>query len=55
MCITESKLLPRMALEEKDYATAAKEKLELEEEQRRQRRIREVKAEEWEIKYFNVR
>lgn len=42
----------RMALEEKDYTTAATEKLELEEEQRRQRRIREVKGEEWEIKYF---
>lgn len=43
-----------MALEEKDYATAAKEKLDLEEEQRRQRRIREVKGEEWPIKYFTV-
>jgi hypothetical protein len=43
-----------MALEEKDYTTAAKEKLALEEEQRRQRRIREVKDEEWEIKYFTV-
>jgi len=42
----------RMALEEKDYATAASEKLALEEEQRRQRRIREKKGEEWEIRYF---
>eukprot|EP01127_Copromyxa_protea_P004029 TRINITY_DN1380_c0_g1_i1.p1 TRINITY_DN1380_c0_g1~~TRINITY_DN1380_c0_g1_i1.p1 ORF type:complete len:423 (+),score=100.30 TRINITY_DN1380_c0_g1_i1:38-1270(+) len=44
----------RMALEEKDYATAAVEKLALEEEQRRQKRIREVKGEEWEIKHFVV-
>jgi len=42
----------RVALEEKDYSTAAKEKLALEEEQRRQRRIREIKGEEWKIVYF---
>jgi len=41
-----------MALEEKDYKTAATEKLALEEEQRRQRRIRELTGEEWQIKYF---
>jgi len=42
----------RIALEEKDYKTAATEKLALEEEQRRQRRIREIKSEEWKIVYF---
>jgi len=42
----------RMALEEKDYVTAAREKYDLEVEQRRQRQIRDKKGEEWEIKHF---
>eukprot|EP01126_Amoeba_proteus_P019753 TRINITY_DN2023_c0_g2_i2.p1 TRINITY_DN2023_c0_g2~~TRINITY_DN2023_c0_g2_i2.p1 ORF type:complete len:424 (+),score=81.73 TRINITY_DN2023_c0_g2_i2:77-1348(+) len=50
---TDVRLRPdRIALEKKDYATAANAKFQLEEEQRRQKRVRDLRGEQWEIKYF---